>query len=209
MKKQVQALLSWVLESSRERHIDQILTETNIRGERERERTEFGSTHLFKLKIKIPPLPRSLPRFLHLCPWYFSFSGLAARVEKFKPPRQSDLGFAFLLLKCTVASNEVLCLPGPQFPQQCRSRLSLRNRPALRQRDSLRQKRGAARIAAQASGCRLGTITRLRALSSGLGAGGEDRGSRGGAGKWGRDPHLSQAPRGSAPAARGLAAAGA
>lgn len=57
---------------------------------------------------------------------------------------------------CAVASNEVLCLLEPQFPQLCRSRLSRRVRPALTQRDSFWQEPGAARIAAQASGCWLG-----------------------------------------------------
>lgn len=75
-----------------------------------------------------------------------------------------------------MASNAVLCLPGPQFPHQCRSRLSRRTRPALRQRDSLWQNLGAARIAAQASGCRLGH--RHPASGAVLPAGGCRLGSR-------------------------------
>lgn len=90
-------------------------------------------------------------------------------------------------------------LPGPQFPRLCRSRLSRRTRPALTQRDSLWQERGAARIAAQASGWGWGTSTRLGALSSRLGAAGEDRGARRWAGKWGRDPRLRLARARSAP----------
>lgn len=125
----------------------------------------------FQVKDK-NPFGGAFPDFSTYELWYPFFSGLAAPVKKLK----SDLDFVCLLLKCTVASNAVLCLPGPQFPHQCRSRLSRRTRPALRQRDSLWQNLGAARIAAQASGCRLGH--RHPASGAVLWAGGCRLGSR-------------------------------
>lgn len=122
---------------------------------------------IFKLKIKTHPFRGAFPDFSTYELWYPPFSGLAAPVEELKPPGQSDLGFVFLLVKGAVASNAALRFPGPQFPYRCTSRLSPQTRPALRQRDSLWQKLGAARIAAQASGCRLGgTVTPFRRLSS-------------------------------------------
>lgn len=109
---------------------------------------------------------------------------------------------------CAVASNEVLCLLEPQFPQLCRSRLSRRVRPALTQRDSFWQEPGLPALLRRHRAAGWGTATRLPVLYPLLRAAGAGRGARRGAGKWVSDPRLPRAPRGPAPAASGPAAAG-